>query len=105
MTAATEADMLVGMTTSPAPQSSPPAAPVLEPAALAFAEATANPPCLFDPPVSEGRKTRPSGPRSPPRRVPVTSVRYDGTIHDFVMLNALRRDENGVHSDGEHTHG
>jgi acetyl esterase len=37
--------------------------------------------------------------------VPVTSVRYNGTIHDFVMLNALRRDENGVHSDGEHTHG
>jgi acetyl esterase len=22
--------------------------------------------------------------------VPVTSVRYNGTIHDFVMLNALR---------------
>jgi acetyl esterase len=22
--------------------------------------------------------------------VPVTSVRYDGTIHDFVVLNALR---------------
>ena len=33
-----------------------PVAPVLEPAAQAFAEATANPPYLFDLPVDEGRK-------------------------------------------------
>jgi acetyl esterase len=49
--------MLAGMTTSQTPQSSTPAAPVLEAAALAFAEATANPPYLFDLPVSDGRKT------------------------------------------------
>jgi hypothetical protein len=30
--------------------------PVLEPAAQAFAEATANPPFLFELPVAEGRK-------------------------------------------------
>jgi acetyl esterase len=45
------------MTTSQTPQSSTPAALVLEAAALAFAEATANPPYLFDLPVSDGRKT------------------------------------------------
>jgi acetyl esterase len=49
--------MLAGMTTSQTPQSSTPAAPVLEAAALAFAEATANPPYLFDLPISDGRKT------------------------------------------------
>src|SRR5580692_9599838 len=57
MTAVTGGDMLAGMTTSQTPQSSTPAAPVLEAAALAFAEATANPPYLFDLPVSDGRKT------------------------------------------------
>ena len=35
--------------------SATPAAPVLEPAAAAFAEATANPPYLFDLPPAEGR--------------------------------------------------
>ena len=49
--------MLAGMTTLQTPQSSTPAAPVLEAAALAFAEATANPPYLFDLPISDGRKT------------------------------------------------
>jgi acetyl esterase len=34
-----------------------PAVPVLEPAAQAFVEATADPPYLFDMPVAEGRKT------------------------------------------------
>ncbi|MFF9458915.1 esterase, partial [Streptomyces flaveolus] len=33
-----------------------PVQPVLEPAAAAFAEATANPPYLFDLPPAEGRK-------------------------------------------------
>jgi acetyl esterase/lipase len=49
--------MVVGMPTSHTPQSSTPAAPVLEAAALAFAEATARPPHLFDLSVSDGRKT------------------------------------------------
>ncbi|HMG64451.1 MAG TPA: esterase, partial [Streptosporangiaceae bacterium] len=31
--------------------------PVLEPAAQAFADSTANPPFLFDMPVAEGRRT------------------------------------------------
>jgi acetyl esterase/lipase len=54
------------------------AAPVLEPAAQAFAEATATPPFLLD-----ANELRDAG-------VPVTAVRYQGIIHDFVMLNALR---------------
>jgi hypothetical protein len=92
--------------------------PVLEPAAQAFADATAKPPYLFDLAPAEGRKTvddvqspeievpgtsresvqtpdglsltifRPDGVAAP---LPVvTAVRYQGVIHDFVMLNALR---------------
>jgi alpha/beta hydrolase fold len=49
--------MVIGMPTSQTPPSSTPASPVLEGAALAFAEATANPPYPFDLSVSEGRKT------------------------------------------------
>jgi acetyl esterase len=45
------------MTTSPTPSSSTPPVPVLEGAAQAFADATANPPYLFDLSVSDGRKT------------------------------------------------
>ncbi|MEW2292717.1 alpha/beta hydrolase [Streptomyces sp. NPDC006743] len=41
---------------SDVPQTAEPAQPVLEPAAAAFAEATANPPYLFDLPPAEGRK-------------------------------------------------
>jgi acetyl esterase/lipase len=54
------------------------AAPLLEPAAQAFAEATATPPFLLD-----ANELRDAG-------VPVTAVRYQGIIHDFAMLNALR---------------
>ncbi|WP_318199578.1 alpha/beta hydrolase [Streptomyces sp. SCL15-4] len=39
------------------PDAAEPVRPVLEPAAAAFAEATANPPYLFDLPPAEGRKT------------------------------------------------
>ncbi|MEU3527388.1 alpha/beta hydrolase [Streptomyces sp. NPDC038707] len=39
------------------PDAMEPVRPVLEPAAAAFAEATANPPYLFDLPPAEGRKT------------------------------------------------
>nr|BFD81233.1 alpha/beta hydrolase [Streptomyces sp. Xyl84] len=41
---------------SDVPQAAEPVQPVLEPAAAAFAEATANPPYLFDLPPAEGRK-------------------------------------------------
>jgi acetyl esterase/lipase len=54
------------------------AAPLLESAAQAFAEATATPPFLLD-----ANELRDAG-------VPVTAVRYQGIIHDFAMLNALR---------------
>ncbi|MEO3767943.1 alpha/beta hydrolase [Streptomyces sp. B8F3] len=45
------------MSENPKPAAYTPAAPVLEPAAAAFAEATANPPYLFDLGPAEGRKT------------------------------------------------
>src|ERR1700677_3161571 len=45
------------MTTEPTPSPRPPATPVPEGAAQAFADATANPPYLFDLSVSDGRKT------------------------------------------------
>jgi acetyl esterase len=87
-----------------------PSAPVLEDAAQVFAEATAMP----DLPVVEGRaavdtalewiaRSGSNGEADVLRDegesyaahlraagIPVTSVRYNGTIHDFVMLNALR---------------
>ena len=94
-------------------------APVLEPAAQAFAAATANPPFLSDLPPSEGRalldevqsgdiakpdvedewitvaggptgevKARIVRPRGATGTLPV--ILYQGVIHDFVMLNALR---------------
>ena len=46
--------MVGDMTTSQTPQ---PVTPVLEGAAQAFADATANPPYLFDLSISDGRKT------------------------------------------------
>jgi acetyl esterase len=49
--------MVGDMTTSQTPQSDAPAVPVLEGAAQAFADATANPPYLFDLSISDGRKT------------------------------------------------
>jgi len=45
------------MTTDPTSPTGAPGAPVLEEAAQAFADATANPPYLFDLSISEGRKT------------------------------------------------
>jgi len=45
------------MTTSQTPRPDAPAVPVLEGAAQAFADATANPPYLFDLSISDGRKT------------------------------------------------
>lgn len=108
--------------------------PVLEPAAQAFADATAQPPYLYQIAVADGRKAvddvqsgedvpllpvdeewvtvhggptgdvrtrivRPRGSTGPGEAyagrlraagVPVTALRVQGAIHDFVMLNALR---------------
>ena len=75
--------------------------PVLEPAAAEFAAATANPPYLSDLGPEAGRRTvdeadvlRDEGEAYAAKLwqagVPVTAVRYQGIIHDFVMLNALR---------------
>jgi acetyl esterase/lipase len=50
---------------------------VVEPASQAFVEATAKPPFLY-------QRLRAVG-------VAVTTVRYDGITHDFMMLNPLSR--------------
>ena len=53
------------------------ARPTLEPAARDFADATSKPPFIYELSPAEARK------------VPVTTIRYDGIIHDFMTLNPL----------------
>ena len=58
--------------------------PVLEPAAQAFADAAAQPPPLYQLTPDEARRVL-----DDIQAAPVTTVRYDGIIHDFMMLNPL----------------
>jgi acetyl esterase/lipase len=54
---------------------------VLEPSAQGIVDATSTPPFLYElePPAA---KLRAAG-------VEVTTVRYDGVVHDFMLLNAM----------------
>ena len=40
-------------------------------------------------PMCSATRARPTRPSSALPGVPVTTVRYDGTCHDFMLLNAL----------------
>ena len=79
---------------------------VLEPASQAFVEATATPPFLYELTPDEARKVLDDVQAAPidklavdereayaarlrPAGVAVTTVRYDGITHDFMMLNPL----------------
>ena len=53
---------------------------VLEPAAQAFADATADPPYLFELGLVEGRRTG----------AEADGLRDEGVIQDFMVLNVLR---------------
>ena len=57
---------------------------VLEPAAQEIADATSKPPFLRDEGEAYARKLTAAGVRT-------TSARYNGTLHDFMMLNTVRR--------------
>jgi hypothetical protein len=67
---------------------------VLERAAQEVADAAAQPPFLFQLPLEKGRaifhEIQSSDVAKPDADVPVTAVRCMGTIHDFMLLNALR---------------
>jgi hypothetical protein len=48
---------------------------VLEPSAQSIVDATSTPPLLYE--------------LEPMAGVPVTTVRYDGVVHDFMLLNVM----------------
>jgi hypothetical protein len=65
----------------------------LEPASQEFVEATSNPPFLYELTPAEARKVLDDVQAAPSDTSPVedrvTTVRYDGITHDFMMLSPL----------------
>jgi acetyl esterase len=63
---------------------------VLEPESQAFVEATSTPPFIYELTPASARKVLDAyAARLRAAGVPVTTVRYDGITHDFMMLNPL----------------